>query len=79
VSTATVPIRRASSPGSRRTPMVRRSSSERVPSGKSGCTTGGGSGTTGIGEGDGTGGVGSELLLQPTAATASTQARMPLR
>src|SRR5262245_60473806 len=68
VSIATVPIRLASSPGSSRTPTVRRNSSERVPSGKSGCTTGGGSGTTGIGEGDGTGGEVSVLLLQPTAA-----------
>ena len=59
VSIATVPIRLASSPGSSRTPTVRRSSSERVPSGNSGWATGGGSGagTTGTGEGEGNGGA----------------------
>ena len=80
MSIATVPIRLPSSPGSSRTPTVRRSSSDRVPSGKSGTTTAGGSGTTtGGGDGEGTGGVCSVLLLQPTTATASTQARMALR
>jgi hypothetical protein len=79
VSTATLPIRLASSPGSSRTPTVRRSSSDRVPSGNSGGAGGAGSGSTGRGGGDGTGGDSSAEPPHPTTATATSQARIPFR
>jgi hypothetical protein len=85
VSMPTVPIRLVSSPGAWRTPTVRCRTSDRVPSGKSGATATGGSGTTGldvvggVATGTGTGGGCSILPLQPTTAAASTQARMALR
>src|SRR5689334_15982755 len=74
VSTAIVPIRLPSSPGSRRTGTVRVSWSDRVPSGKSGSAAGpglSGAGRAGSGSATGPGAGRSLSFLEPHAATSS--------